>query len=69
VREILKETLDGKTGFRLTFLRESFFQLIAEKATANFEVTNRVANRRACRWATPETDVSLEATEGDPESS
>jgi hypothetical protein len=47
VREILKETLDGKTEFRLTFLRESFLQLIAEKATANFDVTNRLASKRA----------------------
>jgi hypothetical protein len=45
VREI-KETLDGKTEFRLTFIRESFFKLIAEKATANFDVTNRLGNGR-----------------------
>jgi hypothetical protein len=46
VREILKETLDAKTEFGLTFLRESFFQLIAEKTTANFDVTNGLANGR-----------------------
>jgi hypothetical protein len=37
MREILNETLDGKTEFRLTFLQESFFKLIAEKATAKFD--------------------------------
>jgi hypothetical protein len=32
VKEILKETLDGKTGFCLTFLRESFFLIDSGKS-------------------------------------
>jgi hypothetical protein len=36
LREILKETIDGKSGICLLILWDSFFQLIAEKATANF---------------------------------
>jgi hypothetical protein len=53
MKKILKETIDGKTGFCriltdfVGFLWESFFQLIAEKATANFDVTNWLANRCA----------------------